>query len=43
MGAYNALQQSDVHSYWEFNAGTNWVFPHYEVIFTGVPEDADLR
>ena len=35
MGAYNALQQSDVHSYWEFNAGTNWVFPHYEVIFTG--------
>jgi len=35
MGSYNALQQSDVHSYWEFNAGTNWVFPHYEVIFTG--------
>jgi hypothetical protein len=35
MGAYNALQQSDVHSYWEFNAGTNWVFPHYEVIFSG--------
>ncbi len=35
MGAYNALQQSDVHSYWEFNAGTNWIFPHYEVIFTG--------
>ena len=35
MGAYNAMQQSDVHSYWEFNAGTNWVFPHYEVIFTG--------
>jgi len=35
MGAYNALQQSDVHSYWEFNSGTNWIFPHYEVIFTG--------
>ncbi|MGH8033349.1 MAG: hypothetical protein ACREO8_13575 [Luteimonas sp.] len=38
MGAYNALQQSDVHSYWEFNAGTNWIFPHYELPFTaGVP------
>ncbi len=35
MGSYNALQQSDVHSYWEFNAGTNWVFPHYEIIFSG--------
>jgi hypothetical protein len=35
MGSYNALQQSDVHSYWEFNPGTNWIFPHYEVIFTG--------
>ena len=35
MGAYNALQQSDVHAYWEFNAGTNWVFPHYEVLFSG--------
>ena len=35
MGSYNAMQQSDVHSYWEFNAGTNWVFPHYEVIFSG--------
>jgi hypothetical protein len=35
MGTYNALQQSDVHSYWEFNAGTNWIFPHYEVVFSG--------
>jgi hypothetical protein len=35
MGAFNALQQSDVHAYWEFNAGTNWIFPHYELPFTG--------
>lgn len=35
MGNYNALQQSDAHSYWEFNAGTNWIFPHYEIIFSG--------
>lgn len=35
MGSYNALQQSDVHSYWEFNEGTNWVFPHFELPFTG--------
>src|SRR5258707_11804719 len=36
MGAYNALQQSDVHSYWEFNyTGTNWVHPLYELPFTG--------
>ena len=35
MGAFNALQQSDVHAYWEFNSGTNWVFPHYELPFTG--------
>ena len=35
MGAYNAQQQSDVHSYWEFNVGTNWIFPHYELPFTG--------
>jgi hypothetical protein len=28
MGAYNAYQQSDVHSYWEFNyLGTNWIHP----------------
>ncbi len=35
IGAFNALQQSDVHAYWEFNSGTNWVFPHYELPFTG--------
>jgi hypothetical protein len=35
MGAYNALQQGDVHSYWEFNYTTNWVFPLYELPFTG--------
>ena len=35
MGSYNALQQSDVHAYWEFNPGTSWVFPHYELPFTG--------
>ncbi len=35
MGAYNCLQQSDCHSYWEFNEYTNWVFPAYELPFTG--------
>src|SRR5262245_25696795 len=35
MGAYNAVQQSDVHSYWEFNYTTNWVSPLYELLFTG--------
>ena len=36
MGAYNALQQSDAHAYWEFNyQGTNWVHPLYELPFTG--------
>jgi hypothetical protein len=35
MGAYNCLQQSDCHSYWEFNQYTNWVFPQYELPFTG--------
>jgi hypothetical protein len=36
MGAYNAMQQSDVHSYWEFNyEGTNWIHPLYELPFTG--------
>src|SRR4030095_4192073 len=47
MGAYNALQQSDVHSYWEFNyQGTNWIHPLYEIPFTGgLPgsfEDGDV-
>jgi hypothetical protein len=41
MGAYNAMQQSDAHSYWEFNyQGTNWVHPLYELPFTGgLPDD----
>jgi hypothetical protein len=35
MGAYNVMQQSDIHSYWEFNyQGTNWVYPLYELPFT---------
>ena len=35
IGTFNAMQQSDVHAYWEFNPGTNWIFPHYELPFTG--------
>ena len=35
IGTFNAQQQSDVHAYWEFNRGTNWVFPLYELPFTG--------
>jgi len=35
MGAYNCLQQSDCHAYWEFNEYTNWVFPLYELPSTG--------
>jgi len=36
MGAFNSLQQSDAHAYWEFNyLGTNWVHPLYELPFTG--------
>jgi hypothetical protein len=44
MGAYNAMQQSDVHSYWEFNyQGTNWVHPLYELPVTGgFPDDFGL-
>ncbi len=34
MGAYNAVQQLDVHSYWEFNYTTNWIHPLYELPFT---------
>src|SRR5437870_11546293 len=41
MGAYNAMQQSDVHAYWEFNyLGTNWIHPLYELPFTGGFPDA---
>ena len=35
MGAYNCLQQSDCHSYWEFNQYTDWTFPGYEQPSTG--------
>ena len=35
MGAYNCLQQSDCHAYWEFNYQTNWIHPLYELPFTG--------
>ena len=36
MGTYNAMQQADAHSYWEFNyLGTNWVHPLYELPSTG--------
>jgi len=41
MGAYNAMQQSDAHSYWEFNyQGKNWIHPLYELPFTsGFPDN----
>jgi hypothetical protein len=32
---FNASQQSDIHAYWEFNTGTDWVAPLYELPFTG--------
>jgi hypothetical protein len=35
MGAWNAVQQSDAHAYWEFNPYTNRVFPSYELASTG--------
>ncbi len=35
MGAWNTLQQSDGHGYWEFNYTTNWIHPLYELPFTG--------
>src|SRR5439155_7198855 len=34
-GAWNTLQQSDGHAYWEFNYTTNWIHPLYELPFTG--------
>jgi hypothetical protein len=34
-GTFNASQQSDVHAYWEFNPGTDWTFPLYELPATG--------
>ncbi len=54
MGAYNSMQQTDVHSYWEFNYTTNWVHPLYELPVTlgfspvfgaapsKIPQGADL-
>jgi hypothetical protein len=39
MGAYNAMQQMDVHAYWEFNYTTNWIHPLYELPFTGGLDD----
>ena len=35
MGAYNCMQQTDCHSYWELNYTTNWIHPLYELPFTG--------
>ncbi len=35
LGTFNALQQSDVHAYWEFNPQTNWAFPTFELPATG--------
>ena len=41
MGAYNSMQQTDVHSYWEFNytGDENWIHPLYELPFTGGLDD----
>jgi hypothetical protein len=35
VGTFNGLQVNDAHAYWEFNTGTDWVFPSYELPFTG--------
>lgn len=35
MGAFNCMQQTDCHNYWEFNYTTNWIHPLYELPFTG--------
>jgi hypothetical protein len=34
-GTFNALQQGESHAYWEFNTGTDWSPPTYELPFTG--------
>jgi hypothetical protein len=34
-GTFNALQQGESHAYWEFNVGTDWSPPAYELPFTG--------
>jgi len=35
IGTFNAQQQSGIHAYWEFDRGTDWTFPAYELPFTG--------
>lgn len=35
VGTFNALQQGESHAYWEFNTGTDWSPPQYELPFTG--------
>ncbi len=35
VGTFNGLQVNDAHAYWEFNPGTDWIFPAYELPFTG--------
>jgi hypothetical protein len=34
-GTFNGTQQADAHNYWEFNTGTDWSIPLYELPFTG--------
>jgi hypothetical protein len=34
-GTFNALQKGESHAYWEFNTGTDWSPPAYELPFTG--------
>lgn len=34
-GTFNGLQQGESHAYWEFNTGTDWSPPAYELPFTG--------
>jgi len=35
LGTFNALQQGEIHAYWEFNPGTNWAFPTFELPASG--------
>jgi hypothetical protein len=35
VGTFNASQRNDTHPYWEFNPGTDWAFPTYELAATG--------
>jgi hypothetical protein len=34
-GTFNGLQRGESHAYWEFNTGTDWSPPTYELPFTG--------